>query len=115
MLLIMKKILIAFNGSYYPDSALDFASRLNDTQPVMLTGVFIPQATYSYLWNTAGAMTGSIFPPLMEEVSNELVEIHTRKFQSFCKANNIKYVVHTDIYDFVLPELIKETRFADLL
>lgn len=111
----MKKIIIAFNGSCYPQAALEFAGQLNKTQPVLLTAVFIPQAAYSYLWSTAGTLAGPIFPPLVEEVSNELVEINHEKFNSFCKANNIKHIVHHDIYDFVLPELVKETRFSDLL
>lgn len=111
----MKKILIAFNGEYYPGPALDFALTLNKTQPVLLTGVFIPQATYSYLWTSASAAVGPTFPPLLEEVSSEIVEANIRKFKAFCQTNNIQYKVHTDIYDFVLPELIKETRFADLL
>lgn len=111
----MKKILIAFNGSCYPEAALEFARQLNKTQPVLLTAVFIPQATYSYLWSVSGTLAGPIFPPLVEEVSNELAEINHRKFESFCKTNSIKYVLHNDIYDFALPELVKETRFSDLL
>src|SRR4051794_27919019 len=110
----MKKILIAFNGTNYPESALKFACQLNNSQPILLTGIFIPQATFSYLWSDAGAMAGPIFPPLLEEVSSELVDINTRKFRSFCETNKIKYLVHRDIYDFALRELLKETRFADL-
>src|SRR4051794_7587361 len=111
----MKKILIAFNGSCYPEAALDFSRELNKSQPVLLTGVFIPQATYSYLWSGSVALAGSLFPPLAEEVSNEVAEINHRKFESFCTTNNIRHVIHNDIYDFALPELVKETRFSDLL
>ena len=111
----MKKILIAFNGDYFPGSALEFAIRLSKSQPVLLTGVFIPQATYAYLWNQASAGSGPLFPPFVEEVSSAIVKDNIIKFKELCQANNVGYKVHKDVYDFALPELIKETRFADLL
>ncbi|WP_018615585.1 hypothetical protein [Segetibacter koreensis] len=111
----MKKILVAFSGSYFPDGALEFAFQLNKTQPILLTGVFIPQATYSYLWSAAATLGGPVLPPLYEEVTSEVVEENITKFKSLCELNNIKYKVHRDVYDFVLPELTKESRFADLL
>jgi hypothetical protein len=111
----MLKILIAFNGGLYPVAALEFALQLNKSRPILLTGVFIPQAAYSYLWNAAATVGSSAFPPLVEEVSSEVMEINIRKFRIFCKTNNIHCVVHKDIYDFALPELLKETRFSDLL
>ncbi len=36
-------------------------------------------------------------------------------FRSLCEKNNISCIIHEDSDDFALPELIKETRFADLL
>src|SRR3954469_10270261 len=103
----MKKILIAFNGNYFPDSALEFALQINRTQPVLLTGVFIPQATYSYLWSRSSVASAALFPPFVEEVSSEIVEENIVRFKEWCQTNNVKYKVHKDIYDFALPELIK--------
>src|SRR4051812_1793375 len=109
----MKKILIAFNGNYYPEGPLEFALQISKVQPVLLTGVFIPQATYSYLWSGSSAASGTLFPPLLEEVSSEIAEKNIIRFKTWCQTNNVKHKVHNDIYDFALPELVKETRFAD--
>ena len=40
----MKKILIAFDGTHFSDGAFEFARRVNELQPILLTGVFLPQA-----------------------------------------------------------------------
>jgi hypothetical protein len=111
----MKKIVLAFNGENFPDAALEFAVRLNEVQPVLLTGVFIPQATYSYLWTPAAAASGPLYHPLLEEVDSGKVDENIQKFESVCKGHNLKYRARKDVYDFALPELVRETRFADLL
>ena len=43
----MKKILLAFDGSNFSEGAFEFVRRLNDIQPLLVTGVFVPQVAYS--------------------------------------------------------------------
>ena len=47
----MKTIILAFDGVHFSEGAFEFARRLNESQPVLLTGVFLPQAELSNLWS----------------------------------------------------------------
>lgn len=111
----MKKILIAFDGTQFSEGAYEFACRLNELQPVLLVGAFIPQVSYANLWSYAGAMAGPSFVPLLEAEDTEAVQRNIARFEALCQKDGIAYKVHKDFYDFALPELKRETRFADLL
>ncbi len=110
----MKKILLAFNGHQFSDGAFEFVRRLNEQAPVLLTGLFLPQLTYAGLWSYASAMSGLSYIPQIDEDADKLQQ-NVELFEKRCQANGIAYRVHQDYYDFALPELKKETRFADLL
>jgi len=112
----MKKILLAFDGTHFSEGAFEFAKALNESNKILLTGVFLPQVDYANLWSySGGGISGPMFIPLVEGEDSEAVEKNIEKFESLCEKNDIEFRVHKDFYDFALPELKKETRFADLL
>jgi nucleotide-binding universal stress UspA family protein len=110
----MKKIIIAFDGTHFSEGAFEFARRINELQPILLTGVFLPQAEIPYLWNYTVGMGVPLIPQLKTEDA-ELVNQNITNFQKQCTSNNIDFRVRKDFYDLALPELKKESRFADLL
>jgi nucleotide-binding universal stress UspA family protein len=110
----MKKIILAFDGTHFSAGAFEFARRLNDLQPVLLTGVFLPQVELANLWSY-GHSTGQAFIPLIESNESALVQQNIEKFEKLCQDNGIEYRVHKDIFNFALPELKNESRFADLV
>lgn len=110
----MKKIILVFDGTHFSDGAFEFARRLNTLQPLLLTGVFLPQVELANLWSYANN-GGSPFIPLLEGRESELIQQNIERFEKLCQANGIDYSVHKDIFDFALPELEKESRYADLL
>jgi hypothetical protein len=81
----------------------------------MITGIFIPQLSFSSLWSYSGGAFVPDVIPYAEETDSKVVQKNIQRFQKFCIDNDITYAVHKDFYDFALPELKKETRFADLL
>lgn len=112
----MRKIVIAFDGTHYSDAALKFALRLNEKNPVMVTGAFMPQTDIASLWNyNGGSSSGPDLIPLVGDDSGEEINKNIRRFENYCAGHNIEYRVHKDYFDFAIPELKKETRFADLL
>lgn len=110
----MKKVLIAFDGAHFSKGAFEFARRLNELQPILLTGVFLPQVDFSSTLSYAQG-GASAFLPLVEGYNAEVVEQEVQAFEEACLRHHIEYRVHKDRYDFAMPELKKETRFADLL
>jgi nucleotide-binding universal stress UspA family protein len=112
----MKKIILAFDGTHFSEGAFEFARRVNELQPVLLTGVFLPQTQLANLWSYAdGASIGGSFIPMLEDSESALVQKNIDRFEKLCQGNGIDYRVHKDFFDFAIPELKKESRYADLL
>lgn len=112
----MKKILLAFDGSHFSEGVLDFSLRLHQLSPVFVAGVFLPQIDYSALWSrSGGGRSGSLYIPLVEDEDTNEVRTNMVRFENFCKNNKMDYRIHKDFFDFAVPELKKESRFADLL
>ena len=110
----MKKVLLAFDGLHFSKGAFEFARRLNELEPILLLGVFVPQVTIANLWSYAAPENAPLFIPLLEEDDSQVIDENIRSFEGLCKSNGIEYRIHKDFLDFALPEFKKETRFADL-
>ena len=112
----MKKILLAFDGCNFSEGAFEFVRRLNEIQPVLVTGVFVPQVAYSNVtsYSPAAAFAGA-YVPLVDDDDTEVVEENIHRFETLCRKNGMQYRIHKDFVDFALPELKKESRFADVL
>jgi nucleotide-binding universal stress UspA family protein len=112
----MKKILLAFDGSHYSEGALLFAKKLNEKNPVLVTASFLPQVDFANLWSySGGANHGNEFIPLLEESNAENIKRNISRFEAFCHQNHFRFRVHRDYFNFAIPELKKESRYADLL
>lgn len=112
---IMRKILLAFDGNHFSEGAFEFARRLNEINPILLTGAFLPQVSYANIWSYADGIGGPIFLPVQEEEVTEEINENIEKFKSLCQKHSIEYSVRKDFADLALSELKKESRFADLL
>lgn len=111
----MKKIIIAFDGASYSPGAFELAMRLNELEPILLTGVFLPQLDLPDLAAFSYANMGAGYMPMMEEYSREVVEKTVEQFEHDCVRNGVEYRVHREMLGFSMAELQKETRYADLL
>jgi len=112
----MKKILLAFDGSHFSEGALEFIRLLNEKNPVLLTAAFLPQVDFANLWSfSGGGLSGTDFIPLVEDEEAQKVKDNIKRFESYCQKNAVEYRIHKTFFDLALPELKKETRFADLL
>jgi nucleotide-binding universal stress UspA family protein len=112
----MKKILLAFDGSNFSEGAFEFARRLNEIQPVLVAGAFLPQNDYANLWSySTAAAAGAMYVPLIEEEDTAMIAANITRFEKLCIDNDIAHRTHKGFYDFVLPELKKESRFADVM
>jgi hypothetical protein len=112
----MKKIIIPFDGTNFSNGAFDFANRLNQVQPILLAGLFLPQIDYANMWSySGGGISGPIFIPLVEDADVAVINENIIRFRHLCEKNHIEYRVHEDYREFALPELKHESRFADLM
>lgn len=111
----MKKILLVFDGAHFSEGAFEFARKMNEVSPILLTGVFMPLIDYSNLWSYSAAAVSGMVIPMLEEEDAAQVEKNISRFSTLCESAHIEFRVHKDLTEFALPGLKKETRFADLL
>lgn len=111
----MNKVILAFEDAHFSDGAFQFVTSLNKKSRVMVTGIFLPEVILSSLWSYADTTAGSLFVPLMEDENAEVIRGNIKKFEDLCKHHGIECRVHKDYFDFAIPALKAETRYADLL
>jgi nucleotide-binding universal stress UspA family protein len=110
----MKKIIIAFDGTRFSEGAFRFAQKIHEIQPVLLVGVFLPQTQLANLWSYSDGV-GGMFIPMAEENETEQSQFNVDRFEKLCIANGMDFRIHNDFNEFALPELKKESKYADLL
>lgn len=111
----MKKILLVFDGSHFSQGAFNYALHISKTQPILLTGVFLPSTDYTdtmiyYL----GGMAGPLYVPTLD-TDTETMEQNVEKFKSLCVKHNIEHRVHTSVSGSIVEGIKKETRYADVM
>lgn len=110
----MNKILLAFDGTNISRGAFEFARRLNELEPILLVGAFLPQTDLSSSWSY-NAGEGPLHIPAVEPSVSEMVAENMLQFEAQCKSNDIDFRIHEHFYQLAMQELLKETRFAHLL
>ncbi len=110
----MKKILIAFNGTHVSEGAFNFASRLNNLSPIVLTGVFLPQLDLASAWRFTDLQSGLVVMPI-EDNEEDAGGNNIEWFKTQCANNKMACTIHDDSDLVTYPALKKESRFADLL
>jgi nucleotide-binding universal stress UspA family protein len=110
----MKKIVIALDGSHFSEGAFDFARRLNDIEPILLTGVFLPQAEVEDAWAYAQVTDGLSIPVILADESRIAAPTIAR-FEKRCQSNGIDYRLHEDFPGTTIYGLEKESIYADLV
>lgn len=109
----MKKILLTYSGDEFSQGVFDFVRQLNEQEPVFLTGVFLPQIVYANLWSDNSTPFPTYFPLLDRE--DEEVQERMKQLETACRHYNISCRLHKDYTNLPQAEILKETRFADVL
>lgn len=111
----MKKVLAVFDGAHFAKGTLDFVCKLNEEEPVLLTGLFLPSVDYTdIMMYYVGGMSGPLYVPTLDS-DPDTIAINIEQFKRFCEKNHIEHRVH-DVVNGPIPEAIRnETRFSDLM
>lgn len=111
----MKKIALVFDGTNFSAGAFQFVKLMHEAEPVLVTGIFLPQVNFANLWSYAHGNNSPLYIPMLENNDRDTVQSNILQFEKLCRNNGMEYRVHKDFYDFAIPQLKKETRFADLV
>lgn len=113
----MKKIVIPFDGSHFSDGAFAFAKEIRERQPILLTGLFLPEIMYPgpYGFTGVGTLDIPALIPLLETDNTKLINQNIQHFKELCVREGIEHRVHQATEEFALSQLRKESRFADIV
>ncbi|RYY99956.1 MAG: universal stress protein [Chitinophagaceae bacterium] len=111
----MKKILIAFSQEERSEATLAFAAWINQHEPVLLTAFFLPHRVLSDFWTMPGVLADPVPVPVMEDPDPALFARCRAHFEARCVAEGIAYRIHEDVDYPTESDLVRESRFADLM
>jgi len=107
--------LIVFDGAHFSKGAFSYACKINETSPILLTGIFVPSIDYTnIMMYYVGGLSGPLYVPTLDTNPTDM-EQNVETFKKLCLENNIEYRVHTSIEGTIVNGIKKETRYADLL
>lgn len=115
----MKKILVAFDGSFYSVSALNYAIQIAKIENAMIAGIFLEDITAYHQFSPIFKSPDMI--GLAEDVIHDIkadqkqnVEENIQKFRKTCMEENVPYAIE---HDSGIPsrQIVEESMFADLL
>lgn len=115
----MKKILIAFDGSYYSVAALNYAIAFAKTENAMIEGVFLEDITAYHQFSPifdAPDMVGLAEEVLQElkSTSQQSIQENVEKFAGACTEKKVQYRVERES-GIPSIELVQKSLFADLI
>ena len=110
----MNKIILLSDNKKMPKGAFDFACMLNEQQPILLSGIFLPTNAY---WDVLHYYSyGTGYPLNIDLVeSAEDSERAIKDFETLCQQSGIEYRVHTYPYEHIREQLRIDSRFADMI
>jgi len=110
--MVMKKLLLIFNGDTFSESTFDFINKQYPLKSSLLTAVFMSPVDYSIVWGYPLPLGGYTDT---EIVNADKIAENIVRFETLCRENEIEYKVHKESDDSNADIIEKETRFADLL
>ena len=112
----MNKVVLLSDHEQLASSSFSWAMLLQEQAPILLTGVFLPTASYLDL---LVYYSGSFSTPVYEfQESENAVTTEANAaatFRKMCVKSHIEYRIHEVEGSHIADTLQKETRFADLL
>ncbi|HSN60649.1 MAG TPA: hypothetical protein VLR49_06930 [Ferruginibacter sp.] len=110
----MKKIVFACDGNNFPKGAFEFVKDLQKTESLLLTGCFLQSVNFEEmipgLFATYAGPTAAFMELEKAEYKKTML-----LFEELCQHNGIEYRVHEESNNWNMDDLLKETRFADLM
>ena len=118
----MKKLLVAFDGSRYSESALEYAISFGKPEHDLIVGIFIEDLSYAYMFTNFGVdplghELTSGYGTYIEEVRQQeesKLEANRKAFIKRCEAAGIRYNTHVE-EGGTAQRLVEESLFADIL
>ncbi|HVZ97880.1 MAG TPA: universal stress protein [Chitinophagaceae bacterium] len=113
----MKKIIAAFDGLKFSESAMEYAIYVAKESGAHLVGIFLDDATYSSYKIYELLSDGMVDQPKLQRLV-EKDSVSRRKvsanFETACKKAGINFSIHHD-RKIAVNELVHESIYADLL
>lgn len=110
----MKKFVLISDGKNFSTKTFDFIRSLYEKEPFLLTGAFFHSINYGLLIpSTFATNAGPYLAFTKEEHESYLKGI--KDFVTLCTKHNIEHRIHQESDEWNIDDLVKESRFTDLV
>jgi hypothetical protein len=109
----MKKIIFVCDVNNFPVGAFEFIKSLNDSEPLLLVGAFFHSVNFD-----EGISNLAFAPdPILAFTDSDIRTVHSSimRFEQKCQKSGIEYRVHEESDQYKIEDLVKESRFADVV
>src|SRR5215210_1484435 len=110
----MKKIVFVCDGKNFSNEAFQFVKSLYEKEPFLLTGAFFHSINYGLVISNTFAPNAEPFLAYTKEEQDAYCE-GIKEFKNLCSINNIEHGIHEESDEWDIEDLVKESRFADVL
>ena len=110
----MKKFVFISDGKNFSKNTFEYVRSLYEKEPFLLTGAFFHSINYSLLIPNAFAPTPDPYIAFTKEEHDAYLK-GIKQFQALCVKHNIEHRVHQESEEWNIDDLIKESRFTDLI
>lgn len=110
----MKKVVFVCDGNNFSTEAFRFVESLYEKDPFLLIGAFFHSLNYGIVIPNTFAPRAGAYLSYTEEESEAFRE-GINEFKQKCERNDLEYRVHEESDEWKVADLVKETRFADLI
>lgn len=114
----MKKIIVAFDGLKFSESAMEYAVMLAQQTSAHLVGVFLDDfLRHGYKMYELISKAGSKFEVVQKKLDlqdEKTRKLSTQKFDAACRKSGVEHSLHHD-RNVAARELLRESIYADLL
>jgi hypothetical protein len=110
----MKRYVLLSDSENLPRGVFTFIQSIYDHEPFLLVGAFFHAVNDNMvpadLFNSAAGPNKEMVTIENVDVSNSVLE-----FETLCNKHQIEHLIHQQYYEWDIEDVIKESRYADLM
>ncbi len=114
-LVVMRKVVMVLDGKHFSTGAFQFVLEMNETDPILLVGLFVPGIEFTDILYSMGGMVGPLYgPEIYEEEASNLAATKAH-FKMLCERHGLEYRVHAGPVGDIVHNIKTESRYADMV
>ena len=106
---------MVLDGKHFSSGAFEFVREMNEADPVLLVGIFVPGIEFTDILYSMGGMVGPVYGPEIYKEEAADLAANQAHFKTLCEKAHLEYRIHGGPVGDIVHDIKNESRFADVL